>query len=568
MKFVCFLFFVCSFSVTGQVINKENLTPKEKNYYDFQQTQLESVGSYYKDPLGETRDKHGKWLYYDRFGGLSEERNYYRGKLNGRVISFHPNGKNKQEGYFKMGEQDSVFREWNELGKLTVQGNYKSGIPAGIWEYYYLTGQKKQVEEIIDTTTYLREFWMSDSLHTQKIKNGNGEYLTFYDTGMEKEWYNYKNGLKDGPFEEVSIYGYLLISGKFKNGLKDSTWNFFYYTGKKEKISNYVDGKLDGEYKYFYDNEQVNVEGAYKNGEKSGLWTWYTKKGTKDMEGSFDKGQQNGKWTYWYPTGELRNYAEYDHDKKTGTWQYFYKDGSKFKSSPYVDDQKQGLWETWYENGQLLMSGKYVKDKEEGTWVNYWENGKEKNIATFKNGLLHGKWESYFPTGKPNIFGNYKEGEKTGEWTSFFENGKPKDIFNYKVITKKSKIPNGPLKDYDVKESIKDGHSVSFSQKDYKKTEEGDYKNGEKDGVWYTYWPGGHIPSNTTTYKNGLLEGKSIELDRRGNPVSETEYKNGLKHGKMKIYDKRGKVVKELEFEFGQQIIKGAGGSSIEFRTR
>ncbi|AEA43330.1 toxin-antitoxin system YwqK family antitoxin [Fluviicola taffensis] len=568
MKFVCILFSFLSFSLTAQVVQKENLTPKLRNFYDFERTKLESTGSYYKDLLGESTDKHGKWLYYDRFGVQVEERNYYRGKLHGRVLSNYANGKKKQEGYFKLGEQDSVFREWNEIGKLSVEGSYKNGKEIGIWESYYLTGQKKQVEEFIDTIRYMRQFWMPDSLHTQKIFDGTGEYLTFYDTGMEREWYNYKNGIKNGPFEEFSIYGYLLINGNFKNGEKDSTWNFYYYTGKREKISNYLNGKLDGEYKYFYDNEQVNVEGSYKNGEKSGLWTWYTKKGTKDQEGYFDKGQQDGKWSFWYETGELRNTGKFDHDKRTGTWEYFYKNGSKFKKGDFANDEKNGRWETWYENGILLMSGVYEIGKEEGLWTNYWEDGIEKNVASFKKGKLQGKWISYYPTGKLNVTGNYKEGEKTGEWINYFENGKPKDLFNYKVITKKSKIEYGPLKDFDVKESIKDGPAVSFSQKDFKKTEEGSYKNGQKHGVWYTYWPGGKIPSNTTTYKDGKLDGKSTEMDRRGNVISETDYKDGLKDGKMKLFDKRGKVIKELEFKEGQQVIKGSGGNSIEFRTR
>jgi uncharacterized protein len=568
MKFVCILFSFLSFSLAAQVVKKDNLTPKVKNFYDFEKTKLESTGCYYKDLLGTSTDKHGKWLYYDRYGVQVEERNYYRGKLHGRVLSNYANGKKKQEGYFKLGEQDSVFREWNEIGKLSVEGSFKNGKEIGIWEYYYLTGQKKQVEEFIDTIRYMRQFWMPDSLHTQKIVDGTGEYLTFYDTGMEKEWYNYKNGIKNGPFEEFSIYGYLLINGNFQNGEKDSTWNFFYYTGKKEKISNFLNGKLHGDYKYFYDNEQVNVEGHYKNGEKSDLWTWYTKKGTKDMEGYFDKGQQDGNWSFWYETGELRNTGKYNHDKRTGTWEYFYKNGSQFKKGDFANDEKNGKWETWYENGNVLMSGVYENGKEEGLWTNYWEDGTEKNVASFKKGKLQGKWISYYPTGKLSVTGNYKEGEKTGEWINYFENGKPKDLFNYKVITKKSKIDYGPLKDFDVKESILDGPAVSFSQKDFKKTEEGSYKNGQKHGVWYTYWPGGKIPSNTTTYKDGKLDGKSTEMDRRGNIISETDYKDGLKDGKMKLFDKKGKVVKELEFKEGQQVIKGSGGNGIEFRTR
>lgn len=569
MKFYSILFFLLSFSLTAQQIKKENLTAKVKNYYDFNKTQLESEGCYYKDQLGESTDKHGKWLYYDRFGQQIEERNYYRGKLHGCVLAHYSNGIKKQEGYFKRGLQDSVFREWTETGKLQIEGRFKLGKPFGIWETYYLSGLKKQVEEIIDTTTYLQNFWMPDSAHTQKIINGNGEYLVYYNLGTIKEWYNYKDGLKHGPFEEHSIYGYPLISGSFHMGQKDSIWNYYYYTGKLEKTSNYLRGKLDGPYRYYYDNGALNVEGQYSNGEKTGKWVWYTKFGKVDQEGSFDQGKQHGKWKFYYPTGELSYEAEFDHDLKTGTWQYFDKTGTLFKKGSFVNDLKDGKWETWYENGNLVMSGSYKKGLEEGVWVNYWENGLEKNITTFKAGKEHGKWVSYYPTGKLKMTGNYKNGNKTGQWIDYFDNGKEKDLFTYKIITKKNKaITYGPLKDFKSSESVKHGRSVSYSQKDYKMIEEGNYKLGEKDGVWYTYWPGGKIPSNTTSYKMGKLEGKSTELDRRGNIVSETEYKDGLKHGKMKLYDKRGKVIKELDFEYGQQVIKGAGGSNMEFKTR
>ena len=70
--------------------------------------------------------------------------------------------------------------------------------------------------------------------------------------------------MKNGDFEELSVYGYLTLKGSFKNGDKDGEWQYFYYTGDKEKVSNYEDGVLNGPYNYFYDNGQVNVEGNYK----------------------------------------------------------------------------------------------------------------------------------------------------------------------------------------------------------------------------------------------------------------------------------------------------------------
>lgn len=554
----CILFFSSlSFS---QTIRKENLTQKVSNYYDFQKTRLESTGSYYKDVLGETNEQHGKWLYYDKNGVEVEERNYYRGKLNGRVLVYFSNRKMRSEGYFKLNKQDSVFREWNEFGDIQLEGMFKQGKPFGIWETYYLSGQKMKTEEILDSTVFVNAFWLDDEAHTQTLKDGTGQLTVYYNTGALKEQYRYKNGLKNGSFEEKSIYGHTLLTGSFINGIKDSTWSYYYYTGPLEKVSNYKDGKLNGTYSYYYDNKQLNVEGQYLDGEKTGKWIWYTNKGTKDQEGTFANGKQHGKWSFYYPTGELSYTAEFDKGLKTGTWNYFYKDGSKFKTGPFAHDEKHGKWETWYEDGTLLMSGLYKNGKEEGTWVNYWENGKEKNIATFKAGKLNGEWVSYFPTGNLKLSGYYKNGNKIKAWTTYFDNGKEQDMFTYKVITKQTKhIDYGPLKDFKTQESVKNGPSVSYSQKDYKKIEEGSYKNGEKDGVWYTYWPGGKIPSNVTSYKLGKLNGKSIENDRRGNIVSEINYVDGLKNGKMKLYDKRGKVVKEIDFENGQQ--KSIGGN-------
>jgi antitoxin component YwqK of YwqJK toxin-antitoxin module len=153
--------------------------------------------------------------------------------------------------------------------------------------------------------------------------------------------------------------------------------------------------------------------------------------------------------------------------------------------------------------------------------------------------------------------GNYDDGLKSGEWTELFENGKPKDVGSYKVITIKSKIEYGPLKDMESTESVKHGEWVSFSQKDYKRTEQGTYKNGEKDGEWIAYFPGGKIPNNTSHFKDGKLNGLMTEYDRKGALISESSYKNGLKDGPFRLYDKNGKVIVEKEFKEGLQVMMG-----------
>jgi uncharacterized protein len=559
MKHIAFLLLILSTSfLYAQTIKKENLTKRQFFYYDAAKLKVESEGCYYKDPLGETTLRHGKWKFYDREGDLAEERNYFKNELHGPVISYFSHGKKQSEGYFLKGVQDSVYREWDETGVLRQQGFYRGGFPTGKWEYYYLDGRPKMQEEIIDGISYTWSFWLPDSLHTQTIIDGNGELAIHYSNGRLKEWYSYKDGLKHGPFEEASVYGYFLLKGSFKENKHDGEWRYFYYTGHLEKTSYYKDGVLDGPYFYYYDNEQVNVEGQYKNGKKTGVWTWYTKFGTVDMQGEFVDDLQHGDWIYNYPTGELSYRAQYKQGMRHGKWDYFYKDGKPFKTGEFRNDKKHGNWKTWYENGKLLLDGDYADDKETGVWKNYWENGKLKNESTFKEGELHGKWFSYYPSGILKLSGEYEKNLKTGEWHDHFENGKLKDVENYKVIKKKSKINYGPMKDREQRVSVKHGEFISYSQKDYQKMLEGKYKNDEKEGEWIAYHPGGKYPAVVTTYKDGKLDGPMRSFTFKGNKlISEVNYKEGYMHGKMLVYDKKGRLVKEEEYKNGIRVIEG-----------
>ena len=54
--------------------------------------------------------------------------------------------------------------------------------------------------------------------------------------------------------------------------------------------------------------------------------------------------------------------------------------------------------------------------------------------------------------------------------------------FLYKLFKIKSKVEFGLMKGREVSESKMHGNSISYSSKDYNKTEEGSYKEGEKDG--------------------------------------------------------------------------------------
>lgn len=549
---------IISFSVNGQEIRKENLTKKKLFYYGGRTFNVESEGYYYKDPLGETTLRHGKWRFFSKEGDLLEERTYYKNDLHGPTIVYHLNGVKATEGYFERGVQDSIYIERHPNDSIKQKGFYTEGKPSGTWKYYYRDGRLKMVEEIIDQESFVWEFYQPDSLHTQTVTEGDGYLSIFYTNGNLKEEYFYENGMKQGPFKEGSVYGYYLLRGNFKENKRDGKWEYFYYTGDLEKISHYQDGQLHGDFKHYYDNGELRVEGNYKEGQKDGYWKWYTNSGETDMEGHFKKGEQHGDWKYYFPDGKLSYSASFKEGDRHGEWEYFYKDGSKFKIGNFEDDKKNGLWETWYESGKLLMTGNYKDDLEEGEWKNFWENGQLKNKSTFTQGKLDGEWLSFYPSGKPKLTGAYDMEMKTGEWKNYFDNGKLKDVENYKVITTKSKIKYGPMKGRKKRKSVKHGEFISYSSKDYRRTQEGTFKNGEKHGEWIAYHPGGKLPAVITTYKKGELHGPMRTYSFRGNRLlQEVNYKDGLQDGKVTIYNKRGEVIKVEEYEKGLKKVEG-----------
>src|SRR5690554_3709049 len=334
MRIIIFILIALfQFTCFSQEVQKRNLTRTLKNFYDYKKTQLLSTGAYYKDDLGETRIEHGEWKYYSKDGNLEESRNYYKGQLHGQVMLYWPNKKKKQEGYFNLGIQDSIYREWSENGILLVEGTYKKDQKLGFWKSFYLDGKPKMIEEYIDTTRYVQAFWGLDSIQT--VVDGNGEMIDRYFDNNVKEVYHFKNGLPDGPFVEYKITGDTTVSGHYNQGLKTGEWKQFFYNGKLEKIAHYENDKLNGLYQIYYDNGQLRTTGYYTDGLKNRQWIWYAINGSLDMRGTFLDGLQDGDWTYFYPDGRVSYTAQYKKDKKHGTWNYFYKNGAKFKSGTF-----------------------------------------------------------------------------------------------------------------------------------------------------------------------------------------------------------------------------------------
>lgn len=540
---------------TAQKTKAENLSDSERIYWDTRKQHIRSKGCYYKDDLiGITKEKHGKWRFYDGKGTLTEVQNFYRNRIHGKQQTYHPNKTVSNESYFIFNVADSIYREWNNEGQLTVQGSYEMGSPDGEWRYYFKDGRLKSKTRISNDTVYLISQFLMDSAYTQIIKNGAGAIKSFYISGGLKEKSTYENGLKTGPYEKRLVNGIISVLGRYQKGLKVDRWNFYFPNGRIEKSINYQLDTLHGSYLIMNIDSTINTSGNYKYGKKEGAWLWYNTNDKIEMKGSFQDGEQHGEWQYYFSSGELSYTANYKKGLRNGTWTYYFKDGTLFKQGNYLSDLKEGVWETNYENGTLLIEGSYTEGLEEGLWINYWDNGSIKNEGHFKKGSLNGIWNSYSPKSRLLLTGKYHKGLKTGTWETFNSAGKLLLIESFKVIKSHKQSTEIIVIGRSEEVAVLHGLFKAYSETDFAIKASGSYKNGKKNGTFIDYYPGGIVPTIVAQYKDGKLHGVFQQFSRGGSIRHQINYKNDLKDGAFLIFNSSGKVAVRKQFSKGREI--------------
>ncbi len=72
-------------------------------------------------------------------------------------------------------------------------------------------------------------------------------------------------------------------------------------------------------------------------------------------------------------------------------------------------------------------------------------------------------------------------------------------------------------------------------------SQENNYKNGKKDGLWIERYPDRKVESETN-YVNGIKEGAQKEYFQNGNIKATANFKNGEFYGWLKMYYSNGKI--------------------------
>ena len=278
-------------------------------------------------------------------------------------------------------------------------------------------------------------------------------YRTQIDTSKTDQVFTgicYSKDFEGLPVEEKEYYkGRITRSVAYRKGIKVHQVSFDWEKNTRRIIRWYFYGGLFLEEGFIEDNLQHGKKTIWQ---KDGIQYW---------EGLYEKGKLKS-FTKWYNNGNKQVTGNYENDVRLGTWQYWYENGDK-------------LCTVTFERGAIETSHVQIEDSVQMT---YHYNGHIEKLVFFEGDQKNGPVIQWYNNGVEKFRGYYKNNKADSLWTEY-----------YRTEHAELMLSSGD------EDNWVDGI----------KSEEGMYKNGEKEGNWKFWNRDGSIKFDVT-YKEGRLQ--------------------------------------------------------------
>jgi uncharacterized protein len=183
---------------------------------------------------------------------------------------YHHTGEFKGKGTYKEGNRTGEWEFFYASGKLEQKGKYdKKGRAQGIWKWFYENGNLMREENYVNGK---REGQLTDYDEQGKIilqgnfADNNMEGSWIYETPDYKEVGNYMNGERDSLWKSYYMPSKVKrFEGRFINGEPNGMHTMYYANGKKMYQGNYTSGMRDGDWSFFDEYGTVYLTINYKN---------------------------------------------------------------------------------------------------------------------------------------------------------------------------------------------------------------------------------------------------------------------------------------------------------------
>ncbi len=198
------------------------------------------------------------------------------------------------------GEKDGKYIKFYDNDKMKYEGQFRNGVPYGVFTHYFNTGKIKAV-------------------------------VHFSDDGIISRTKSYYNN------------GNLMAEGKYINKKKDSTWNYYLDETANPLISTetYINGSLSGKSSTYYADSGNPAEIVmYKNNLKNGKLLKYFPDGVLMTESYYIDGEPHGDFLHYHPDGSIQIRGKYFKGIQQGNWDYYNEDGTRVSEEEFSKQEE------------------------------------------------------------------------------------------------------------------------------------------------------------------------------------------------------------------------------------
>jgi len=342
---------------------------------------------------------------------------------------------------------------------------------------------------------------------------------------------------------------------------------FFYPNGSISSEGLMRDGQPDGYWKAYYENGILKSEGNRKDFQLDSIWRFYNPEGKVVLEITYKNGKRNGTKTSWLDKETIKE--SYSNDIKNGYTEYYHIDGWKKKDIPFVKGLEQGVGKEYSSSGEIITVTEYKKgfivdrikinrkdkhNRKQGKWITFWDNGKYRTEGSYKNNIKHGYFKFYSKEG--NLLSVSK----------FVDSVEQEDAVEIqKLELEKTYYPDGKLKSTSLfRNGILEGISLEYSADgqiekaiEYRKGNRiGEglvLEDGSRDGPWKEYYPGGAVKAEGV-YDKGKKKGKWTYYHSNGRIEQTGKYnQEGKPEGTWLWYYETGYLLREENYYRGER---------------
>lgn len=206
-------------------------------------TEYHHTGEFKGKGLYKDGNRTGEWEFFYASGKLEQKGKYdKKGRTQGQWKWFYENGALMREELYVNGKREGQLTDYNEQGKIILQGTFVDNVMEGTW--IYETPEYKEIGNYLngERDSVWKSYYMPS-----KTKRYEGRFSSGQETGLHTMYYD--NGRK-------------MYSGNFVAGMRDGDWHFYDELGTNYLTITY---KNDIEIKWMGDKIRPTYEESLRS---------------------------------------------------------------------------------------------------------------------------------------------------------------------------------------------------------------------------------------------------------------------------------------------------------------